>query len=106
MISSTNFIYLALLPPLLAPIFIFIFKNNQNLRDSVGLIGSLISFYATINITNDIMNGGIPTLYLFNIFSDLSLSFKLKVLSFLWISSLPKFGEKPKLDDTLPRVML
>ena len=80
MISSINFIYLALLPPLLAPIFIFIFKNNQNLRDSVGLIGSLISFYATINITNDLMNGGSPTLYLFNIFSDLSLSFKVTPL--------------------------
>ena len=75
MISSTNFIYLALLPPLLAPIFIFIFKNNHNLRDSVGLIGSLISFYATINIKNDLMNGGSPYLYLFNIFSDLSISF-------------------------------
>ena len=80
MISSTNFIYLALLPPLLAPIFIFIFKNTQNLRDSVGLMGSLISFYATINITNDIMNGGSPALYLFNIFSDLSLSFKVTPL--------------------------
>ena len=80
MISSINFIYLALLPPLLAPIFIFIFKNNQNFRDSVGLIGSLISFYATINITNDLMNGGSPTLYLFNIFSDLSLSFKVTPL--------------------------
>ena len=76
MISTTNFIYLSLLTPLLAPIFIFIFKNNQNLRDSFGLIGSLISFYATINITNDLMNGGSPNLYLFNIFSDLSLSFK------------------------------
>ena len=67
MISSANFISLALLPPLLAPFFIFIFKNNQNLRDSVGVIGSLISFYATINITNDLMNGGSPNLYLFNI---------------------------------------
>ena len=78
--SSVNFITLALLPPLIAPLLIYIFKNNQNIRDSIGLIGSLISFYATINITTELMNGSIPELFLFNIFNDLSLSFKVTPL--------------------------
>ena len=78
--SSVNFITLALLPPLIAPLLIYIFKNNQNIRDSIGLIGSLISFYATINITNELMNGSRPELFLFNIFNDLSLSFKVTPL--------------------------
>ena len=78
--SSVNFITLALLPPLIAPLLIYIFKNNQNIRDSIGLIGSLISFYATINITNTLMNGLSPELFLFNIFNDLSLSFKVTPL--------------------------
>ena len=78
--SSINFITLALLPPLIAPLLIYIFKNNQNIRDSIGLIGSLISFYATINITNTLMNGLSPELFLFNIFNDLSLSFKVTPL--------------------------
>ena len=78
--SSVNFITLALLPPLIAPLLIYIFKNNQNIRDSIGVIGSLISFYATINITTELMNGSIPELFLFNIFNDLSLSFKVTPL--------------------------
>ena len=78
--SSVNFITLALLPPLIAPLLIYIFKNNQNIRDSIGVIGSLISFYATINITTELMNGSRPELFLFNIFNDLSLSFKVTPL--------------------------
>ena len=78
--SSVNFITLALLPPLIAPLLIYIFKSNQNIRDSIGVIGSLISFYATINITNELMNGLSPELFLFNIFNDLSLSFKVTPL--------------------------
>ena len=78
--SSVNFITLALLPPLIAPFLIYIFKSNQNIRDSIGVIGSLISFYATINITNELMNGSRPELFLFNIFNDLSLSFKVTPL--------------------------
>ena len=74
--SSVNFITLALLPPLIAPLLIYIFKSKQNIRDSIGVIGSLISFYATINITTKLMNGSTPELFLFNIFSNLSLSFK------------------------------
>ena len=61
--SSVNFITLALLPPLIAPFLIYIFKSNQNIRDSIGLIGSLISFYATINITTELMNGSRPELF-------------------------------------------
>ena len=78
--SSVNFITLALLPPLIAPFLIYIFKSNQNIRDSIGVIGSLISFYATINITTELMNGSRPELFLFNIFNDLSLSFKVTPL--------------------------
>ena len=78
--SSVNFITLALLPPLIAPLLIYIFKNNQNIRDSIGVIGSLISFYATINITNKLINGLSAELFLFNIFNDLSLSFKVTPL--------------------------
>ena len=78
--SSINFITLALLPPLIAPFLIYIFKSNQNIRDSIGVIGSLISFYATINITTELMNGSRPELFLFNIFNDLSLSFKVTPL--------------------------
>ena len=78
--SSVNFITLALLPPLIAPLLIYIFKSNQNIRDSIGVIGSLISFYATINITTELMNGSRPELFLFNIFNDLSLSFKVTPL--------------------------
>ena len=78
--SSINFITLALLPPLIAPLLIYIFKSNQNIRDSIGVIGSLISFYATINITTELMNGSRPELFLFNIFNDLSLSFKVTPL--------------------------
>ena len=78
--SSINFITLALLPPLIAPLLIYIFKSNQNIRDSIGVIGSLISFYATVNITKELMNGSIPELFLLNIFNDLSLSFKVTPL--------------------------
>ena len=78
--SSVNFITLALLPPLIAPLLIYIFKSNQNIRDSIGVIGSLISFYATINITTELMNGSRPELFLFNIFNDLSLSLKVTPL--------------------------
>ena len=54
-LSSINFITLALLPPLIAPLLIYIFKSSQNIRDSIGVIGSLISFYATINITKELI---------------------------------------------------
>ncbi len=93
MFSSINFIALALLPPLISPILIYLFKTNHNVRDSIGIIGSFISFYATLHITVDVLNGNIPELFLLNIFNDISLSFKVNplgaifglVCSGLWI---------------------
>ena len=44
------------------------------------MIGAFISFYATINITNGILNGIQYNLILLNIFNDLSLSFRVTPL--------------------------
>jgi len=80
MLDSMNLITLALTPPLIAPVFIYLFRNNENLRDAVGVIGAFISFYATINITSGILNGTQYNLILLNIFNDLSLSFRVTPL--------------------------
>ncbi len=90
---GNNVIAIALISPILVAFFTYIFKNNINIRDSLGFIGALISFYASIHISIIVINGQTPSLILFNLFNDLEFSFKVTplgsifglVCSGLWI---------------------
>ena len=93
MMIGSDMIAIALISPILVAFFTYIFKNNINVRDSLGFIGALVSFYASINISIIVINGHTPNLILFNLFNDLEFSFKVTplgsifglVCSGLWI---------------------
>jgi len=90
---ETNLIAIALLSPLIVALFTLIFKNSKNLRDSLGFIGALISFYASIKISIGVLNHQNHSLFLFHLFKDLEFSFNVTplgaifglVCSGLWI---------------------
>ena len=90
---ETNLIAIALLSPLIVALFTLIFKNSKNLRDSLGFIGALISFYASIKISIGVLNHQSHSLFLFHLFNDLEFSFNVTplgaifglVCSGLWI---------------------
>ena len=93
MILENNLMAIALLSPILVSILTILFTNNKNIRDSFGVIGGVVSLYATINISINILNEIPQKLYLFNIFNDVNLEFNVTpigaifslVCSGLWI---------------------
>ncbi len=91
--TPTDFIYLSILTPLIVFLITPLLKRFTLQRDLLGPIGGVISFFASINITNLVLDGKEVKLTLINISDGLSISFNVYplgaifglVASGLWI---------------------
>ena len=91
--ANEFYIYLSILTPLIAFFITPLLSSNPNLRDSLGPIGGIITFYGSLNIASLYMNGEILSYTFFQINETLSISFKITglgvifglVASGLWI---------------------
>ena len=93
MMANEFYIYLSILTPLIAFFVTPLLSSNPNLRDSLGPIGGVITFYSSFNIASLYLNGEILSYTFFQINETLSISFKITglgvifglVASGLWI---------------------
>jgi len=91
--ANEFYIYLSILTPLIAFFITPLLSSNPNLRDSLGPIGGIITFYSSLNIASLYLNGEILSYTFFQINETLSISFKITglgvifglVASGLWI---------------------
>ena len=91
--ANEFYIYLSILTPLIAFFITPLLSSNPNLRDSLGPIGGIITFYSSLNIASLYINGEILSYTFFQINETLSISFKITglgvifglVASGLWI---------------------
>ncbi len=91
--TPSDFIYLSILTPLIVFLITPLLKRFTLQRDLLGPIGGVISFFASINITNLVLDGKEVKLTLINISDGLSISFNVYplgaifglVASGLWI---------------------
>ena len=91
--ANEFYIYLSILTPLIAFFITPLLSSNPNLRDSLGPIGGIITFYSSLNISSLYLNGEILSYTFFQINETLSISFKITglgvifglVASGLWI---------------------
>ena len=99
--NSQTLILVALLLPFIGALFIFLTKNNINIRETSTLIISAALIYVIYALLPDVLNGIYPELYLFNVTSTLSIHFQVEPLgmlfaciaSFLWfINSIYSIG--------------
>ncbi len=99
--NSQTLILVALLLPFIGALFIFLTKNNINIRETSTLIISAALIYVIYALLPDVLNGIYPELYLFNVTSTLSVHFQIEPLgmlfaciaSFLWfINSIYSIG--------------
>jgi len=99
--NSQTLILVALLLPFIGALFIFLTKNNINIRETSTLIISAALIYVIYSLLPDVLNGIYPELYLFNVTSTLSVHFQIEPLgmlfaciaSFLWfINSIYSIG--------------
>ncbi len=89
----TDYIYLSILTPLIVFLITPMLNKFSVLRDILGPMGGVISFFSAINITNFVLEGEEVKLTLFNISDGLSIAFNVYplgaifglVASGLWI---------------------
>ena len=91
--TNEFYIYLSILTPLIAFFTTPLLSSNPNLRDSLGPIGGIITFYSSLNIASLYLDGEVLSFTFFQISKTLSISFKITglgvifglVASGLWI---------------------
>ncbi len=91
--ANEFYIYLSILTPLIAFFITPLLSSSPNLRDSLGPIGGIVTFYSSLNIASLYLNGEILNFTFFQINETLSISFKITglgvifglVASGLWI---------------------
>ncbi len=91
--SNEIYLYISILTPLLAFFATPLLASKQNLRDILGPIGGVITFYSSLNVASLHLNGEILSFTFFEINETLSISFKITglgvifglVASGLWI---------------------
>ena len=91
--ANEFYIYLSIYTPLIAFFITPLLSSNPNLRDSLGPIGGIITFYSSLNIASLYTNGEMLSHTFFQINETLSISFKITglgvifglVASGLWI---------------------
>ena len=91
--ANEFYIYLSILTPLITFFITPLLSSTPNLRDSLGPIGGIITFYSSLNIASLYLNGEILSYTFFQINETLSISFKITglgvifglVASGLWI---------------------
>ncbi len=91
--ANEFYLYLSILTPLIAFFITPLLSSNTNLRDSLGPIGGIITFYSSLNIASIYLNGEILSFTFIQINETLSISFKITglgvifglVASSLWI---------------------
>ena len=91
--ANEFYIYLSILTPLIAFFITPLLSSSPNLRDSLGPIGGIITFYSSLNIASLYLDGEILNFTFFQINETLSISFKITglgvifglVASGLWI---------------------
>ena len=91
--ANEFYIYLSILTPLIAFFITPLLSSSPNLRDSLGPIGGIVTFYSSLNIASLFLDGEILNFTFFQINETLSISFKITglgvifglVASGLWI---------------------
>ena len=91
--SNSFLIILGILTPLFAALFSYICRYNNNLRDSFGIIGGLVTFLVSLKIFHGIQNNEIFQITFFTLFDGVDFTFKVTALgsifslvaSSLWI---------------------
>ena len=90
--TPSDFIYLSILTPLIVFLITPLLKRFTLQRDLLGPIGGVISFFASINITNLVLDGKEVKLTLINISDGLSISFNVYPLGAILVLLLRDFG--------------
>ena len=80
MINSNMFLITALLSPILVTIFTMIFSSYKNLRDSLGVIGGLVSFICSLIVAQKVINNETQEIIIVNISNNLDIFFKVTPL--------------------------
>ena len=91
--ANEFYIYLSILTPLIAFFITPLLSSSPNLRDSLGPIGGIVTFYSSLNIASLYLDGETLNFTFFQINETLSISFKITglgvifglVASGLWI---------------------
>lgn len=93
MISADNAIILGLIVPLIVAILTPVFGSRPDIRDALGPVGGIVSFYAAMQIALAIIGGATPEWFIISISDGLNFSFRVTplgaifglVASGLWI---------------------
>ena len=91
--SNSFLIILGIITPLFAALFSYVCRYNNNLRDSFGIIGGLITFVISLKIFHGIQNNEVYQITFFTLFDGVDFAFKVSALgsifslvaSSLWI---------------------
>ena len=91
--SNSFLIILGIIIPLFAALFSYVCRYNNNLRDSFGIIGGLITFVISLKIFHGIQNNEVYQITFFTLFDGVDFAFKVSALgsifslvaSSLWI---------------------
>ena len=91
--SNSFLIILGIITPLFAALFSYVCRYNNNLRDSFGIIGGLITFVISLKIFHGIQNNELYQITFFTLFDGVDFAFKVSALgsifslvaSSLWI---------------------
>jgi len=92
-LSNSFLIILGIITPLFAALFSYVCRYNNNLRDSFGIIGGLVTFLISLKIFHGIQNNEIFQITFFTLFDGVDFTFKVTALgsifslvaSSLWI---------------------
>ena len=82
--ANEFYIYLSILTPLIAFFITPLLSSKPNLRDSLGPIGGIVTFYSSHNIALLYINGEILSYTFFQINETLSISFKITGLGLIF----------------------
>ena len=80
MINSNMFLITALLSPILVTIFTVIFSSYKNFRDSLGIIGGIVSFICSLVVAQKVINNETQEMIIVNISNNLDIFFKVTPL--------------------------
>ena len=78
--SNSFLIILGIITPLFSALFSYASRYNNNLRDSFGIIGGLVTFLISLKIFHSIQNNEIFQITFFTLFDGVDFTFKVSAL--------------------------